>query len=112
MSKENKNKDFIKLPIELSEYHISFMPDYTGFLYVEADSGEVEIQTRGKISFKEKLTKFYLEKNLYVIINNPINLRSIKFVEFSKQNDCPQLNTEIQNQKTIIDILIKKYMNS
>ncbi len=107
MDKEQQEKP--KALIELDTYQICFMPDYTGFLYIEAESGEVDVNKRGKIAFKNNLTKFYIEKNLYVIIHNPINLKSVKFVEFSKQEDCPQLDANIQNQKDIISDILKKY---
>ena len=104
----DKNNEPIKAIIDLDVYQITFMPDYTGFLYIDADSAELDVQNRGKITFKDKLTKFYIEKNSYVIIHNPINLRSVKFVEFAKQEDCNQLDITLQNQKNIIDELLNK----
>lgn len=103
------NNESIKAIIDLDVYQIAFMPDYTGFLYIEADSGEIDVQNIGKITFKDNLTKFYIEKNSYVIIHNPINLRSVKFVEFAKQEDCNQLNITLPEGENIIDELINKF---
>lgn len=52
MSKENKDKDFIKLPIELSEYQISFMPNFTGFYILKLIVAKLKFKQGGKFHLR------------------------------------------------------------
>lgn len=79
------NEEPIKPLIELDKYLITFIADYTGFLYIEADSARVHIENISNITFKDILSKFYIEANSYVVIQYPVNLRKIKFEKFTKQ---------------------------
>ncbi len=106
MDKEQQEKP--KALIELDTYQICFMPDYTGFLYIEAESGEVDVNKRGKIAFKNNLTKFYIEKNLYVIIHNPINLKIVKFEKFTKEEQ-EEIHRDNSLRSETFEELKKKY---
>jgi len=96
--------------IDLDTYQISFMPDYTGFLYIEAKKAEIDVQNKGKLSFKEKLIKFYVEKNSYVIIHNPINLKSVRFEKFTKKEQEETIQDNSLRSETFEE-LKKKYGN-
>lgn len=107
-NEKQQGKEKTKAIIDLEMYQISFMPDYTGFLYIEADNGEIDIQNRCKISFKEKLIKFYVEKNSYVIIHNPINLKSVRFEKFTKKEQEETIQDNSLRSETFEE-LKKKY---
>lgn len=100
----NENEEQLQSFIELENYLISFIPSYTGFLYIEADSANVHIKNICNITFNNILSKFYIESGTYVVIQNPINLKKVKFEKFTQKEQ-----KEIRNNDTLRSELLVSF---
>ena len=85
MDNEDINDEF-KPIIELEKYHVGFIAPYDGFLYVQAEDFELQYGEY-KISVKKDLNRFYIDYGVLTFINNPKNLKSVKFL---KIDDAPK----------------------
>lgn len=74
--------ELIKQVIHLEKFTLGFKTPYNGYLYITAQACDVYFSDDSFIKVKTHLDGLYLEKDELIFIKNPINLKSIRFINF------------------------------
>ncbi len=74
--------ELVKQVIQLDKFTLGFKTPYAGYLYITAQACDLYFSDDSFINIKTNLDKLYLEKGEIIFIKNPINLKSVRFVQY------------------------------
>lgn len=74
--------DLIKQVIHLEKFTLGFKTPYNGYLYITAQACDLCFSDDSVLKVKNHLEGLFLEKGELIFVKDPVNLKSVRFIQY------------------------------